>query len=82
MKELTKQIVEVNGVICDCIATLDNDGKTYVVYTDNKYNKQGQLNIYGGLLVENKIVEINNPDDELVIKDIINEVVNKMNEQM
>lgn len=79
---MKKQIVEVNGVSCEVIATYTDPktAKNYIVYTDKTFNNLNKLNVYCGLykIINGKInvLRLQTKEDELVALKILKEVIN------
>lgn len=79
---MKRQIVEVNGVSCEVIATyFDEDtNKNYIIYTDLTYNREHQLNVYYGLyemkMGKMNVYPITSADDKKVISSVLKEIVN------
>ena len=80
--KMQRQLVEVNGVSCEVIATYfdENTSKNYIIYTDNTKNEKQELNVYYGLyeIVDNKFIvkEITSLEDKKIILEILDEIKN------
>lgn len=55
----------------------ENNDKTYIIYTDNKYDKDNNLNIYAGEYNKSNNTVSNIEDDNVfnAISDIINSII-------
>lgn len=55
----------------------ENNDKTYIIYTDNKYDKNNNLNVYAGEYNKSNNTVSNIEDDNVfnAISDIINSII-------
>lgn len=55
----------------------ENNDKTYIIYTDNKYDKDNNLNVYAGEYNKSNNTVSNIEDDNVfnAISDIINSII-------
>lgn len=55
----------------------ENNDKTYIIYTDNKYDKDNNLNVYAGEYNKSNNTVSNIEDDNVfnVISEIINSII-------
>lgn len=55
----------------------ENNDKTYIIYTDNKYDKDNNLNVYVGEYNKSNNIVSNIEDDNVfnAISDIINSII-------
>jgi uncharacterized protein YrzB (UPF0473 family) len=49
-KEGKFKIIKDDGTVVECypLITFENDGKHYILYTDNSLNENGETNVYAG----------------------------------
>ena len=73
---MKKQLVEVNGILCEVIATYfdENTKKNYIIYTDKLKNNKGLSNVYFGLydIVDHEFVlrKINSDEDRRIVSNM------------
>lgn len=55
----------------------ENNDKTYIIYTDNKYDKDNNLNVYAGEYNKSNNTVSNIEDDNIfnAVSDIINSII-------
>lgn len=55
----------------------ENNDKTYIIYTDNKYDKDNNLNVYAGEYNKSNNTVFNIEDDNIfnAVSDIINSII-------
>lgn len=80
-RDMRRQIVEVNGILCEVIATYfdENTKKNYIIYTDKTKN-HGKLNVYFGLyeIIQDKFVvkKITSEEDKQIVSNMFKEILN------
>lgn len=74
-------VLNINGKIVkyEILYTLqfENNDKTYIIYTDNKYDKDNNLNVYAGEYNKSNNTVSNIEDDNVfnAISEIINSII-------
>lgn len=59
-------------VKCKILLKIEKDNRTYIVYTDNERNEDGETVLQVGVLNKDKITSIKEDKEWLLIRDIIN----------
>lgn len=59
-------------VKCKILLKIEKDNRTYIVYTDNERNENGETVLQVGVLNKDKITSIKEDKEWLLIRDIIN----------
>lgn len=85
MKNMERQIIEIDNKWYDIIATYYNEeyDKDYVIYTDGIKDKDGKLNVYYGsyVLTNNKfdVKSIENEKEEKIIISVLKTIMEEVN---
>ena len=65
-------IIDDEEVKCKILLKIEKDNRTYIVYTDNEKNEDGETVLQVGVLNKDKITSIKEDKEWLLIRDIIN----------
>lgn len=65
-------------VKCDILIEFEYDSNQYIVYTDNKINKNGGFNLYKAKLDDNKISDPTDVDVDEIFDKLILDYKNKI----
>lgn len=65
-------IIDDEEVKCKILLKIEKDNRTYIVYTDNEKNENGETVLQVGVLNKDKVTSIKEDKEWLLIRDIIN----------
>ncbi len=65
-------IIDDEEVKCKILLKIEKDNRTYIVYTDNEKNEDGETVLQVGVLNKDKVTSIKEDKEWLLIRDIIN----------
>ena len=65
-------MINEEEVKCKILLKLEKDNKSYIVYTDNEKNENGETILQVGVLNKDKVTSIKEDKEWLLIRDIIN----------
>ncbi len=81
MKECNIKLYDKNKKILNynIIISFDYDNESYIIYTDNTFDEDGNFNLYGAKINEkNMLEEIVDVDAITIINNLIKEYKNKI----
>ena len=65
-------MINEEKVKCKILLKIEKDNKSYIVYTDNEKNENGETILQVGVLNKDKVTSIKEDKEWLLIRDIIN----------
>lgn len=65
-------MINEEEVKCKILLKIEKDNKSYIVYTDNEKNENGETLLQVGVLNKDKVTSIKEDKEWLLIRDIIN----------
>ncbi len=65
-------MINEEEVKCKILLKIEKDNKSYIVYTDNEKNENGETILQVGVLNKDKVTSIKEDKEWLLIRDIIN----------
>lgn len=65
-------MINEEEVKCKILLKIEKDSKSYIVYTDNEKNENGETILQVGVLNKDKVTSIKEDKEWLLIRDIIN----------